>query len=422
VMLCSSITRSLGLSDTLGAFLGGMLLSETKYVHKIEADIAPLRGLLLGLFFVTVGFSIDIVMVFQQFAVIVPVIIALLVLKALVVLGAGRLSGMTVASSVQSAALLAPGGEFAFVVLGSATQLGILPEATASMLITATAVSMGLTPVLDKIGASYAQKLRALRGTSSVTGSDDISIQQVAQMQDRSKIIVVCGYGRVGKMVCNMLDKDNLDYIVLERSPVISIKARSSGLPVFMADATDPVVLSGFNVGDAAMVVVSTTDADATTDIAYAVQSAYPHVSIFARAHNDDHKKELEEMESVTGHINAMAHDDELRNISFGGLVLDKVGVAASEVEEVVKEAQFRMQPGLISTTESKSSASRTEIQQVFNIYDADGSGVLDLSEFKEAMGKFKTIDDEELADMFDNYCDDEGNIDFDSFAQFVEA
>jgi len=329
VMLCSSITEGLGLSNTLGAFLGGVLLSESSYVHQVEADIAPFRGMLLGLFFITVGFSIDLVLVVQQFFVLVPIVILLLVLKALVVGGACLASGMSGPSTAQTAALLAPGGEFAFVVFGMAVNLGIMPEVMASVLVTSTALSMGLTPILDKIGADYATKLRVARGTEAYTGKDEVSgslVEEVTQSGD--SFVAVCGYGRAGKVICNILDDQNIRYIAFDPNPVTAIKARSSGLPVFMADPSDPQVLESFKVNEARLVVIAIGAEEATERVAQAVVETCPQPKVLVRTSGDDQKELLESTLNVEASVSALPTDSELMSISFAGSVLHKLGTS----------------------------------------------------------------------------------------------
>lgn len=420
VMLCSSITEGLGLSNTLGAFLGGVLLSESSYVHQVEADIAPFRGMLLGLFFITVGFSIDLVLVVQQFFVLVPIVILLLVLKALVVGGACLASGMSGPSTAQTAALLAPGGEFAFVVFGMAVNLGIMPEVMASVLVTSTALSMGLTPILDKIGADYATKLRVARGTEAYTGKDEVSgslVEEVTQSGD--SFVAVCGYGRAGKVICNILDDQNIRYIAFDPNPVTAIKARSSGLPVFMADPSDPQVLESFKVNEARLVVIAIGAEEATERVAQAVVETCPQPKVLVRTSGDDQKELLESTLNVEASVSALPTDSELMSISFAGSVLHKLGTSESEIKDLIDERQRQLYE---SQTQRSSVTTLAELQEIFKVYDADGSGALSRFEVRDCMSSFQTIDDDTFDPMYTELCDDNDELNFEGFIKLVES
>lgn len=164
VLLMSFVTQGVGLSDTLGAFLAGLLLSETKFRYQIESDIAPFRGLLLGIFFITVGFSIDINLLFREAPTIFAMLVSLLVGKASVITALSMMFGMSFAQAQQCGLLNAQGGEFAFVAFGIAERTGLIPKPLAKKLLTTVALSMALTPLLADLGSFFSSKLEEKMG------------------------------------------------------------------------------------------------------------------------------------------------------------------------------------------------------------------------------------------------------------------
>lgn len=164
VLMMSFITKGIGLSDTLGAFLAGLLLAETKYHHQIEADIAPFRGILLGVFFITVGFSIDLNIILNEFPKIFALLFSLLAGKAAIITGLSSLFGISLTSAVQCGLLNAQGGEFAFVSLGIAERAGLIPSKLSKMLLTTVALSMACTPLMAELGSYVASQLEGRQG------------------------------------------------------------------------------------------------------------------------------------------------------------------------------------------------------------------------------------------------------------------
>ena len=166
VLLMSYVTQGIGLSNTLGAFLAGLLLSETRYRYQIEADIAPFRGLLLGFFFLTVGFSIDLKLLIKEGPIILKLVSTLLVGKALIITGLCMAFGLSFASAQQTGLLNAQAGEFAFVVFGLAERVGLISKSVCRTLLTTVALSMAVTPLLATIGSKISNSIEQNQGNN----------------------------------------------------------------------------------------------------------------------------------------------------------------------------------------------------------------------------------------------------------------
>jgi len=333
----SVLTEGLGLSNTLGAFLAGVLLSETKYRYQIESDIVPFRGLLLGLFFITVGFSIDCSLLIREWQKIASFVFALLATKAAIITGLCRGPfQMSLSQGLQAGLLLSQGGEFAFVCFQLAQSLHILDPATAKLLLTSTAVTMAFTPMLADLGAKVSDRLEKKSGFSHYVG-DDV---EAKELKKEEGLVVVCGYGRIGRVVCEVLDRKFIRYIVFEADPAKAIEARNRGLPVFFGDVSRPEVLQNFKVGSARMVVTCIADKKTTNKVVVNLKRLYPGLNIIARANDREHQQRLEKTLGVTSVMPVIADDSLLLNLPFGGAVLQTLGYQSIEVESIMDEVR----------------------------------------------------------------------------------
>lgn len=334
VLLSSSLTQAFGLSESLGAFVGGVLVAETDYKHQIEADIAPFRGMLLGLFFVTVGFSFDVQLITNHWFTVMPLLVALLVLKSGVVILVKRSGGLSFASSVQASALLAPGGEFALVLFRLAEQVGVLGHEMVNVLVTTSVMSMALTPLLAAAADVVAKRLREKRGLNTVEGRDEfaaVSVERLAKA-DRG-FVVICGYNVVGRTICRLLDSEGeAEYIVFEDDVKTAKEARTVGLPVFLADPAQRKVLEQFKVGQARCVVVAMESRNRTEQVAATMRTTYPKMPMVVRAHDEQHVKWLEET------LNVKALVPEMIAVRFGTAVFSRLGYPQDEVKAVIQE------------------------------------------------------------------------------------
>jgi len=332
----SILTEGLGLSNTLGAFLAGVLLSETKYRYQVEADIVPFRGLLLGLFFITVGFSIDIGLLVSQFPKIMAMVSGVIVVKASIITALALAFKLSISQALQAGVVLAQGGEFAFVAFGLAQRLGILSGQESKLLLTTTAISMAATPLLTELGAKVASKIESRAGYSHYVGQDTDSQELVKG--DQGELVVVCGYGRIGRVVCEVLDRKFIRYIVFEVNPQKAIEARNRDLPVFFGDVSRPEVLKNFDIGAAKMVITTISDIHTANTVVVALKRMYPKVPILARAVDENHQKRLESTLDVMAVVPVLPEDALLMNLPFGGAVLKGLGYPKQEVEGILME------------------------------------------------------------------------------------
>jgi glutathione-regulated potassium-efflux system ancillary protein KefC len=269
-----------GLSMALGAFLGGVLLAESEYRHEIEAAVEPFKGLLLGLFFIAVGMSVDFAVLIARPSVVFGLILGLFVLKGAVLYAIARWARLPRAERPLFILLLAQGGEFAFVLLGLAVAHGGMGSETAQAITLAVAISMLATPFMlalhDRLAPYFAAPAE----------------ERAADIPQASKVIVA-GLGRVGQVVARMLHASGYEPTVLDDDPDHVEQSRKFGFRVFYGDATRLDLLHAAGADSADFLIIALDDDDATTRLAQIAKTHFPQLRIVARAHDMRHMFEL---------------------------------------------------------------------------------------------------------------------------------
>lgn len=281
----SFATAAAGLSMALGAFVAGLLLAETEYRRAIETIIEPLKSLLLGVFFFSVGLSLDLSVVFSNPMAIITITAGLLVMQAIVIYGLCRLFAISRAASLETAALLAPGGEFAFVVLTLALSNGLVSAPVTNFLLTSVSISMALIPLIGAAG-------RAAGKRWTTPAPADPALAELPPGGSEINALVV-GYGRVGQLISDMLAEHKVPYIAVEREPQLVSKARREGKPVYFGDVRQLELLQkcGLDTAKAAIVTIHTEKE--IDEIVTLLRTAYPKLVIVARAKDAAHASHL---------------------------------------------------------------------------------------------------------------------------------
>uniref|UniRef100_A0A2P2LJ69 K+ efflux antiporter 2ic n=1 Tax=Rhizophora mucronata TaxID=61149 RepID=A0A2P2LJ69_RHIMU len=282
----SLLTARAGLSMALGAFLAGLLLAETEFSLQVESDIAPYRGLLLGLFFMTVGMSIDPKLLVSNFPVIMGSLGLLIGGKAMLVALVGRLFGISIISAIRVGLLLAPGGEFAFVAFGEAVNQGIMSPQLSSLLFLVVGISMALTPWLAAGGQLIASRFDLLDVRSLLPVESETD-----DLQDH---IIICGFGRVGQIIAQLLSERLIPFVALDvRSDRVAV-GRALDLPVYFGDAGSREVLHKVGAERACAAAITLDTPGANYRTVWALNKHFPNVKTFVRAHDVDHGLNLE--------------------------------------------------------------------------------------------------------------------------------
>ncbi|HEU4664350.1 MAG TPA: monovalent cation:proton antiporter-2 (CPA2) family protein [Dokdonella sp.] len=267
-----------GISMSLGAFLAGVLLADSEYRHEIEAQIEPFRGLLLGLFFISVGMSLDVHLAMAQPQLVGILLLGLVVLKAVVLYGVGRvLAREDHVQSLALAGLLAQGGEFAFVVFTLAAANGLLTSEQRDLAILVITLSMAATPLLVRLRAEIAPATKT-RPT-----------REYDRIDAGAPRVIIAGMGRVGQIVARMLNANRIAFTALESDPEQVDFMRHFGNTVYFGDASRLDLLRAAQTEKAEIFVITTEDPDSNLRTARLLKRHFPHLKVFARARNRQH-------------------------------------------------------------------------------------------------------------------------------------
>jgi glutathione-regulated potassium-efflux system ancillary protein KefC len=286
VVATAALMHAVGLSMALGAFLAGVLLAESEYRRELETDIEPFKGLLLGLFFIAVGMSIDFAVVLQRPGLIALVVAGFLLVKAAVLVVMARLMRLPSVERPVFVILLAQGGEFGFVVFQSAAGAGVIDAATASLLVAAVAISMLATPlVLVAVGRWWLPRLARGRRKDIA----EISEPQAAP-------VIVAGLGRYGQIVARMLYANGITPTVLDHDADQIETMRRFGWRAFYGDATRLDLLRIAGAASARVLVIAVDDVAQSVKLAALAREHFPQLAIVARARNVQHYMRLREL------------------------------------------------------------------------------------------------------------------------------
>jgi glutathione-regulated potassium-efflux system ancillary protein KefC/glutathione-regulated potassium-efflux system protein KefB len=311
-----------GMSMVLGAFIAGMLLADSEYRHELEADIAPFKGLLLGLFFIAVGMSVNIRLLLEQPGTILTIVALLMLAKALVLYPLARLFGITDARGPASlAAVLSQGGEFAFVLFAIVAREQILAEPLIDQLILAVALSMLLTPIVYVINDKVTQRRRNLHQP------------QYDDMPDEHNQIIIAGFGRFGQVVGRLLRVVNRPFTALEIDSSQVDVVRRYGAKVHYGDASKLDLLRAAGASHAKLFVLAIDDVRASVRTAEVVQRHFPNLTIIARARNRRHEHFL--MDLGIQHI---YRETLLSSLALTERLMCCLGFEEKEVRHMIKK------------------------------------------------------------------------------------
>lgn len=315
-----------GISMALGAFVAGLLVAETEYKHQVEADIMPYKGLLLGLFFMVVGMTMDFHLLMSDAWLVVQLVLALMLGKALLLTIICVVSKLRLQNAIHASLLLSQGGEFAFILFGMAKTFGVLTTAQSELLIVVVAVSMALTPVAYWLGRNISKRMNA---AAPVQQNIDPSLAEAADMQ---RHVVIIGYGRVGQTIGKLLAAEGITYTALDTDAFIVTKAREKGRPVYYGDGTRREVLQAVSIEGARAAVVTTDDFYTANKAVVAIKNIAPNVSIIARGKDLQHLQKLE----MSGADIAIAEKFEA-SLQLGGAVMKRMNVSETEVTRILE-------------------------------------------------------------------------------------
>lgn len=284
VLGASLLMEILGISMALGAFIAGVLLADSEYRHELEAAVNPFKGLLLGLFFLSVGMTLDIGLLLNQPLVALGLAVALMSVKALLLFGAGIAMGVGRGPARRMALLLSQGGEFAFVILSAAGTFDLLTPEIVRLLVLVVTLSMGLTPLLTLIDERFLGPRL-----------DDETPDRAEEPKPEAHDVIVAGFGRTGQIVARILTAKGITFTALEKDPSRLDFVRRFGNTVYYGNASHLAVLRAAAADSAKILVIAVNDAEASVRIAEIARKHFPHLTLYAAARNRRHALALRE-------------------------------------------------------------------------------------------------------------------------------
>jgi glutathione-regulated potassium-efflux system protein KefB len=321
VLASAWVMELTGLSMALGAFLIGVTLSVSDYRHQVEASVLPYKGLLIGLFFLSVGMSIDIAVMRQEWLRVILTVLAVIGIKIAVLVALCAAFRVSRRATIRTAFLLSQSGEFGFVLLGSALASGLVGEDQFALALVIIAVSMAATPVLVKLGNALSDLL-------------DRSARQPVRPEVGSgekNHVVVTGIGRVGRIVCDMLKAFDVPYVAFDVDVERVARGKMSGYHVRFGDIGDSHLLASGDLARAVAVVVTINDLQACEKVVSALRNFYPELPVHVRVYNFEGRDAMLER----GVVSAIPETVEA-SLELGANLLQHLGVSDSEVKELL--------------------------------------------------------------------------------------
>ncbi len=313
-----------GLSMALGAFLAGLLLAETEYRHQVEADIRPFRGLLLGLFFISIGMSIDISFILIYSWLIALLVIALVIGKTAITSVLCIIFKVPSNISVKIGLTLSQSGEFGFILFGAAGALNLIPMEIVQILLAVIVVSMIITPALVHFGYKLSKYL-AKKDEHLIGSIDD-------EAKHAQKHVLIAGFGRVGQTMAKVLTDGGISYIAIDKDHERVLKCRAKGMPVFYGDASQISVLEAAGAQNALGVVITLDKDGVANNIVSSLRKEYPILQIFVRARDMKHLRKLEN-HGATATVPETAE----ASLQLGAIVIKSLGVSSDISASIVQ-------------------------------------------------------------------------------------
>ncbi len=323
VLAAASLMQLAGLSMAMGAFLAGVMLAESSYRHELEADIEPFRGILLGLFFMAVGLSLDLQVIADNAVLVLVAVPLVMMVKAVILYGLCRSFGTSHNDAARVAGVLPQGGEFGFVMFGAAAASGIFPASTASVAVAVVTLSMALTPLAAFIGN------RLLK--------DDEAEDMDEDFEEAGSDVLMIGFSRFGQIASQMLLAGGSDVTIIDQSADRIRSASKFGFKIYFGDGTRKDVLIAAGIEQTKIVAICTHKRETTDRIVDLIQAEFPDARIYARAYDRTHTLSLR----ARG-VAFEARETFESGIWFGRKTLEALGLSADKALEISDDIRRR--------------------------------------------------------------------------------
>lgn len=323
VLGTSLLTRAGGLSQELGAFVAGLILAGTEYRHQVEVDIHPFQGLFLGLFFVSMGLSLDVSLLAQDPKGVLSFLCGVLLIKGGLITMLSLLFGFSVRTGLRLAFLLASGSEFVFVLVSPNLNLGIMDPVVHPYIMLCVALSMALTPLLNMVGISLAKHWGA-----------DEELEHAAS-ESLKKHVVVIGFGELGQMVVKLLKKHDISCVVLDNHAQRVSAGRAQGVPIFLGDAKRMDIVEAIGASQARAIVLAIKKDSFVTKVALSLKKHFPAAEVIVGLSEE---KNIEKLKKAQ--VRVVYHDRMEHHLTIGHHILSAVDIPQDQVRETLEHAR----------------------------------------------------------------------------------
>nr|WP_308633560.1 cation:proton antiporter [Massilia sp. YIM B02443] len=336
----AALSAAAGLSMALGALIAGLLLAETEFKHEVELMVEPFKGLLMGLFFMTVGMTIDTRQIVEHPLWLAAFVAGLVLLKALVVAVLLKTGGMPWGRALEGGLLLGQGGEFAFIVIGYAIGTRVLDPALGARVMLAVGLSLFITPLLARLGRAIGER------------SDSIARAQ-AEYSDEQMLpavrgqVIVAGFGRVGQQLGKLLADQGIPFVAFENDARLVAQLRADGLPVWFGNAARPELLRRVHAGDAPAIVLTMDQPTAALQAVRGIRREFPHVQLFVRSRDERHARILRQAGA-----SVVVPETLEASLQLSSFVLEAMGIDERTVDGIVDRERDLFAAGLLDPSQ----------------------------------------------------------------------
>lgn len=322
----AGLSAAAGLSMALGALIAGLLLAETEFKHEVELMVEPFRGLLMGLFFMTVGMGMDSRQVLEAPLWLAAAVFGLIGIKAAVIALLFRVGGLNWGRAVEGGLLLGQGGEFAFIVIGYAMAGGLVDPALGQRVMLAVGLSLFVTPMLARLGRTIGDRWE-LRLHANAAHQDE------GELDAARGRIIIAGFGRVGQMLGKLLTEQGIAYVAFENDARLASELHQQGLPVFFGNASRAELLRRVHAHEAPAIVLTMDHPASALQAVRGVRAAFPDIPLFARA-RDEKQARLLKLAGAT----VVVPETLEASLQLSAFVLEALGLEEREVDRIVDD------------------------------------------------------------------------------------
>jgi CPA2 family monovalent cation:H+ antiporter-2 len=326
----AGLSAMAGLSMALGALIAGLLLAETEFKHEVELMVEPFKGLLMGLFFMTVGMGMDPLQIVHAPLWLASAVVLLVLIKGIVIAPVLRIGGLPWGRAVEGALLLGQGGEFAFIVIGYAISSKLLEPGLGGRVMLAVGLSLFLTPLLARIGRTIGERAEG-------QAREHEARQMDASMESARGRVVIAGFGRVGQQLAKMLAAQGIPYVAFENDARLVSRLHAQGVPVYFGNASRPELLRRVHADEAPVIVLTMDHPSSAMQAVRGIRREFPDARLFARSRDEKHARALKQAGA-----SVVVPETLEASLQLSAFVLEAMGLDERVVDGIVDRERDR--------------------------------------------------------------------------------